>query len=214
MLFRGPGRATLLLDSGLQRDGGINYGRGRSETCITAMEPSILCYSGRCALPRCGAVRPGPAGPVPEEVWRDPFPPDLLCCRQPLPSLQGDRDLDLLAHLNPSRRLRLLLTPTTRRDRRRARSAHGLLGAAAGEDLRCNGFTASQACAAAPRSDPERPRIPPPQNPDRSGFGPGLATRTPVVPSMSRATGRRPHHGRWPERRRPPRSPQTSAAAR
>ncbi len=36
---------TLLLDRGLQRDGGINYGwRGRSETCITGMVLSILCY--------------------------------------------------------------------------------------------------------------------------------------------------------------------------
>ncbi|MGQ0569355.1 MAG: hypothetical protein ACT4P5_07455 [Armatimonadota bacterium] len=34
-----------LLDKGLQRDGGINYGwRGRSETCITGMVLSILCY--------------------------------------------------------------------------------------------------------------------------------------------------------------------------
>lgn len=35
----------LLLDRGLQRDGGINYGwRGRSETCITGMVLSILSY--------------------------------------------------------------------------------------------------------------------------------------------------------------------------
>ena len=35
----------LLLDQGLQRDGGINYGwRGRSETCITGMVLSILCH--------------------------------------------------------------------------------------------------------------------------------------------------------------------------
>jgi hypothetical protein len=35
---------ALLLDGGLQRDGGINYGwRGRSETCITGMVLSILC---------------------------------------------------------------------------------------------------------------------------------------------------------------------------
>ena len=35
----------LLLDQGLQRDGGINYGwRGRSETCITGMVLSILAY--------------------------------------------------------------------------------------------------------------------------------------------------------------------------
>jgi hypothetical protein len=35
----------LLLDRGLQRDGGINYGwRGRSETCITGMVLSILAY--------------------------------------------------------------------------------------------------------------------------------------------------------------------------
>ena len=34
-----------LLDQGLQRDGGINYGwRGRSETCITGMVLSILSY--------------------------------------------------------------------------------------------------------------------------------------------------------------------------
>jgi hypothetical protein len=34
-----------LLDGGLQRDGGINYGwRGRSETCITGMVLSILSY--------------------------------------------------------------------------------------------------------------------------------------------------------------------------
>ena len=36
---------TLLLNRGLQRDGGINYGwRGRSETCITGMVLSVLCY--------------------------------------------------------------------------------------------------------------------------------------------------------------------------
>ena len=36
---------TLLLDGGLQRDGGINYGwRGRSETCITGMVLSLLAY--------------------------------------------------------------------------------------------------------------------------------------------------------------------------
>lgn len=40
---------TLLLDHGLQRDGGINYGIwgkswGRSETCITGMVLSILSY--------------------------------------------------------------------------------------------------------------------------------------------------------------------------
>jgi len=35
----------LLLDRGLQSDGGINYGwRGRSETCITGMVLSILAY--------------------------------------------------------------------------------------------------------------------------------------------------------------------------
>jgi hypothetical protein len=35
----------LLLDEGLQRDGGINYGwRGRSETCITGMVLSILSH--------------------------------------------------------------------------------------------------------------------------------------------------------------------------
>jgi hypothetical protein len=35
----------LLLDGGLQRDGGINYGwRGRSETCITGMILSVLSY--------------------------------------------------------------------------------------------------------------------------------------------------------------------------
>jgi hypothetical protein len=38
---------ALLLDGGLQRDGGINYGwRGRSETCITGMVLSILCHFG------------------------------------------------------------------------------------------------------------------------------------------------------------------------
>ena len=37
----------LLLDGGLQRDGGINYGwRGRSETCITGMVLSIVSYFG------------------------------------------------------------------------------------------------------------------------------------------------------------------------
>jgi len=37
----------LLLDGGLQRDGGINYGwSGRSETCITGMVLSILAYFG------------------------------------------------------------------------------------------------------------------------------------------------------------------------
>jgi len=43
---RQAGKAcTLLLDGGLQRDGGINYGwRGRSETCITGMVLSILSY--------------------------------------------------------------------------------------------------------------------------------------------------------------------------
>jgi hypothetical protein len=36
---------VLLLDQGLQRDGGVNYGRrGRSETCITGMVLSILSY--------------------------------------------------------------------------------------------------------------------------------------------------------------------------
>ena len=36
---------TLLLDGGLQRDGGINYGwTGRSETCITGMVLSILSH--------------------------------------------------------------------------------------------------------------------------------------------------------------------------
>jgi hypothetical protein len=36
---------TLLLDRGLQRDGGVNYGwRGRSETCITGMVLSILSH--------------------------------------------------------------------------------------------------------------------------------------------------------------------------
>jgi hypothetical protein len=36
---------TLLLDGGLQRDGGLNYGwRGRSEACITGMVLSILSY--------------------------------------------------------------------------------------------------------------------------------------------------------------------------
>src|SRR5213594_3079091 len=36
---------SLLLDQGLQRDGGINYGwGGRSETCITGMVLSILAY--------------------------------------------------------------------------------------------------------------------------------------------------------------------------
>jgi hypothetical protein len=42
-----PARAACapLLNSGLQRDGGINYGwRGRSETCITGMVLSILSY--------------------------------------------------------------------------------------------------------------------------------------------------------------------------
>jgi hypothetical protein len=35
----------LLLDQGLQRDGGINYGwRGRSETCITGMVLSVLSH--------------------------------------------------------------------------------------------------------------------------------------------------------------------------
>src|SRR5439155_14550597 len=35
----------LLLDGGLQRDGGINYGwRGASETCITGMVLSLLSY--------------------------------------------------------------------------------------------------------------------------------------------------------------------------
>src|SRR2546427_444440 len=35
----------LLLDGGLQRDGGINYGwRGTSETCITGMVLSLLSY--------------------------------------------------------------------------------------------------------------------------------------------------------------------------
>jgi len=38
---------TLLLDRGLQRDGGINleiWGKGRSETCVTGMVLSILSY--------------------------------------------------------------------------------------------------------------------------------------------------------------------------
>jgi hypothetical protein len=42
---------TLLLDGGLQRDGGINYGTwakwtGRGETCVTGMVLSILSYFG------------------------------------------------------------------------------------------------------------------------------------------------------------------------
>src|SRR5436190_16463144 len=42
---------TLLLDRGLQRDGGINYGvwakwTGRSETCVTGMVLTILSYFG------------------------------------------------------------------------------------------------------------------------------------------------------------------------
>jgi hypothetical protein len=42
------GRACAhLLDRGLQRDGGINYGwRGRSETCVTGMVLSILAHFG------------------------------------------------------------------------------------------------------------------------------------------------------------------------
>jgi hypothetical protein len=55
-----PSRATqracgVLLDEGMQRDGGINYGwRGRSETCITGMVLSILCHfeSGDARLDR------------------------------------------------------------------------------------------------------------------------------------------------------------------
>lgn len=36
---------TLLLEHGMQRDGGITYGwRGRSETCISGMVLSILAY--------------------------------------------------------------------------------------------------------------------------------------------------------------------------
>jgi hypothetical protein len=39
---------NALLDEGLQKDGGINYGwRGRSETCITGMVLSILAYFER-----------------------------------------------------------------------------------------------------------------------------------------------------------------------
>src|SRR5579864_8076842 len=34
----------LLLDGGLQRDGGINYGWTGSETCVTGMVLSILSY--------------------------------------------------------------------------------------------------------------------------------------------------------------------------
>ena len=46
----------LLLDRGLQRDGGINYGwRGRSETCITGMVLSILAYF-RCDDPRLDTI--------------------------------------------------------------------------------------------------------------------------------------------------------------
>ncbi|HKB04343.1 MAG TPA: hypothetical protein VKD90_19115 [Gemmataceae bacterium] len=42
---------TLLLDRGLERDGGINYGMwgrmwGRSETCVTGMVLSVLSYFG------------------------------------------------------------------------------------------------------------------------------------------------------------------------
>jgi hypothetical protein len=38
---------ALLLDGGLQRDGGINYDwRGRSETCISGMVLSLLAYFG------------------------------------------------------------------------------------------------------------------------------------------------------------------------
>jgi hypothetical protein len=35
---------TLLLDRGMYRDGGIGFGWGRSETCVTGMVLSILCY--------------------------------------------------------------------------------------------------------------------------------------------------------------------------
>jgi hypothetical protein len=35
---------ALLLDRGLQRDGGISYGFGGSETCVSGMVLSILCY--------------------------------------------------------------------------------------------------------------------------------------------------------------------------
>jgi hypothetical protein len=42
---RAQAACALLLDGGLQRDGGVNYGwRGRSETCITGMALSILSY--------------------------------------------------------------------------------------------------------------------------------------------------------------------------
>jgi hypothetical protein len=42
-LVRKP--CSILLEQGLQRDGGINYGwRGRSETCITGMILSLLSY--------------------------------------------------------------------------------------------------------------------------------------------------------------------------
>ena len=43
---RQAGKAcTLLLDGGLQKDGGINYGwRGRSETCITGIVLSLLSH--------------------------------------------------------------------------------------------------------------------------------------------------------------------------
>lgn len=47
---------ALLLDRGLQRDGGINYGsRGRSETCITGMVLSILSHF-RCDDARLNTI--------------------------------------------------------------------------------------------------------------------------------------------------------------
>ena len=47
---------ALLLDRGLQRDGGINYGwRGGSETCITGMVLSILAYF-RCHDSRLNTI--------------------------------------------------------------------------------------------------------------------------------------------------------------
>src|SRR5207302_5401869 len=65
---------ALLLDGGLQRDGGINYGwRGRSETCITGMVLSILSYF-ECDDDRLDTIA--------DHLWEQQMPDGGWNCRR------------------------------------------------------------------------------------------------------------------------------------